>query len=368
MKEVFVDLDKLKEISKEMGNNVLYRGHSSADYKLLPTIGRRDFGTANPDEVEKVIFERFKLQSQKYFRNHVGNDLDWLIMARHYGLHTRLLDWTRNIYVALYFSLQGRSKHKHEPFSIIVYRDPNIKSYFQIKEQDPFTILEDTFFEPPSIDDRIPNQQSILCIHQKPTMEIEGDQLLQLNVYPNDESLREIEAELITVGIRHSMIYPGPDGIAKHINENPNEMGMVFNFKVEKEEWRPVAKWMIGKTQLEIEKILLKEKSFISLLEMNLDNPSNLIGMPVHFGDQLLYFRTFIPGEKSLVFLSQNGMKKKAIDLDSSIAKDLKTPSTVLKAMFGKGMTFIRKVEEKAKEDDLIKTRSPRVKKSKASK
>jgi hypothetical protein len=37
----------------------------------------------------------------------VGDELGWLQLAQHYGLGTRLLDWTENAAVALYFACQS---------------------------------------------------------------------------------------------------------------------------------------------------------------------------------------------------------------------------------------------------------------------
>jgi hypothetical protein len=37
------------------------------------------------------------------------NDVEWLMLAQHYRLPTRLLDWTKNLFVALFFCVQNEA-------------------------------------------------------------------------------------------------------------------------------------------------------------------------------------------------------------------------------------------------------------------
>lgn len=96
-----------------------FRGHSKDTYKLTPSIAR---GVKNSDdlrELEKKYFKEFKeglqrIGKQSLFResNDKNNDnykyfMDWEFMwqLQHYELPTRLLDWSLDPKIALYFSV-----------------------------------------------------------------------------------------------------------------------------------------------------------------------------------------------------------------------------------------------------------------------
>jgi hypothetical protein len=61
---------------------------------------------------ERDMLDTFKRQGHHYFNNppDTGDDLEWLALMQHHGSPTRLLDFTRSLYVACFFaSEQARS-------------------------------------------------------------------------------------------------------------------------------------------------------------------------------------------------------------------------------------------------------------------
>lgn len=80
-----------------------FRGQSDAEHKLLPGLFR-PVGGKFYDE-NKLINEFVRMHPEAR-EKHV-DILELLTYAQHYGLPTRLLDWTENALVALYFACNG---------------------------------------------------------------------------------------------------------------------------------------------------------------------------------------------------------------------------------------------------------------------
>lgn len=103
-----------------------FRGHREASWHLVTTLDRAvqktiSFDTngtscsfkerLNPAENEQNILIEFRRGAHIYQRNTpaIDHHIDWLALMQHHGAPTRLLDWTRSPYVALYFAMQGDS-------------------------------------------------------------------------------------------------------------------------------------------------------------------------------------------------------------------------------------------------------------------
>src|SRR5262249_1849147 len=84
-----------------------YRGHSKSEFKLIPSIGRTQTYAGHQKvlslEDEAQILHRFRRRAFPYDPG-VAKAGYALFLARHYGLPTRLLDWTANPLLGLYFA------------------------------------------------------------------------------------------------------------------------------------------------------------------------------------------------------------------------------------------------------------------------
>lgn len=117
------------EIKKEVlpGSFLWFRGHGRKKYNLLPKIMREGKSSDHVFEREVRLLTRFRQSSLAYWpAGYPQDNWEHLFAMQHFGMPTRLLDWSENLFVAAHFALTERSADEIEKddFPVIWLIDP----------------------------------------------------------------------------------------------------------------------------------------------------------------------------------------------------------------------------------------------------
>ncbi len=195
----------------------VFRGVKSSDYKLVPGIGRFETTSKSrfftiDDEIKMLSL--FKQKAYSFLDKNL-NKLDILAIAQHHGLPTRLLDWTWNPLVALYFAVSDEWKKEEIVKDSVVYVWKKTTKGQLEPTFDPFAITSVKLFLPQYTSKRIIAQSGIFTIHPYPDEEFINKDITKVIIKPVVR--REIKRRLKQLGIHQGTMFPDLDGIATYV-------------------------------------------------------------------------------------------------------------------------------------------------------
>ena len=246
----------------------LYRGLADKDYQLLPGIFRKHISLLNDHEIvnDKYLAWTTELDILRAFIHEASAHLSipsddlghWLEYAQHFGVPTRLLDWSKNPLVALYFCCKDQCDRDG---AIWLLHAGNYARFVSKKLTEPnnqeiktaYTAIQGLLngnlhceypilYTPYYVDTRMSAQSSYFMIwgtQRKPLEDLLISDATRMKLPEKDNGIRTygihettallfrfmiyadrkqpILHELDTVGINEKALFPGLDGIGRYI-------------------------------------------------------------------------------------------------------------------------------------------------------
>ena len=221
-----------------------YRGVSHTKYELIPKV-YRDRLWERHEDYEWWLLIDFTNKARQFIPNHDSyTEWSWYFTMQHYGLPTRLIDWTEASLFALYFAVRDldntyiTSVYIFDPYWFdelqnnkksgngVVYNTDEtaiseeqkklLSSYLESDKEWPcFPIC----LQPPAIDKNIYAQKSVFTMHGKymnpfKIIARKNKNARIAKIRFSTKRAKYIKDQLLSMGISEGTLFPGLEGLS----------------------------------------------------------------------------------------------------------------------------------------------------------
>lgn len=250
----------VERLQSRAEKSLWYRGCGDKKHGLTPSLYRHRTKRkkAEIEDLERRLIIRFRQRSIPLLERPLGDDWETLFFMQHYGIPTRLLDWTENPFIAFYFSVTSgkfsvhrargddEPKPKFKKDAAIWILDPVAWTNHALEQQSyvggvltPGDTPLNAYKPPAKFDEmpihpvalygahnspRIVAQRGVFTIFGQNTESME--QAYDSDEFPSrsltkvilpKESLAEMRKSILNHGITESVVFPDLEGLAKEM-------------------------------------------------------------------------------------------------------------------------------------------------------
>jgi FRG domain len=209
---------------------LLFRGQY-ADRTLLPKASRAVDGRGWVQNYEEYALRDFQRQAIPMVTPNARPEslLEWLALAQHHGMVTRLLDWTDSPFVALWFAVNWPSEDRNvEPVVWILQPAPDeIIEDTAAWRHDPLRVAKTLVVCPRHTGGRIRAQSGWFTLHHRrpdgqfASLEEQPEyqsRLRRIRISPLLQHGKRVREQLHRCGISAATLFPDLGGICEGIN------------------------------------------------------------------------------------------------------------------------------------------------------
>ena len=191
-------------------NRWMFRGQADAEWPVIPKAGRHPYSEKN----DLDYLANWKRKASEYISKNPENDWEWMAIAQHHGLPTRLLDWSYNPLVAAFFACVSHPQKDSAIYCLLP------KAIIIPEKATPQKLKSIAQYRPNMVASRIGRQSGLFSVHPDPKIEIkEGlsseDKLVVHTI--KSRYKRQMLFDLNHYGINKLTLMGDLDGLSAHM-------------------------------------------------------------------------------------------------------------------------------------------------------